>query len=194
MTKFCWTQKICSEIRLDLELSWSSNGLISEFGWHREADQATDQKTAGVISAPPEQLLGVVSGLRAFFEKGEPLSENFWNLLDLSETSEFGRQVYQTTCKIPYGETRTYSWIAQRLGKPGATRAVGQALRRNPFLILVPCHRVVSERGLGGFMGVDDPLDVRLKVKNYLQECEMQYRSPFFSFAELGIWNRASAS
>ena len=61
-----------------------------------------------------------------------------------------GRQLVS----IPYGETRTYAWVAQQIGKPRALRAVGGALARNPFPIIVPCHRVVASNGnLGGFRG-----------------------------------------
>ena len=55
---------------------------------------------------------------------------------------------------IPYGETRSYIWLAEQLGKMGAVRAVGQALARNPLPIIIPCHRVVAKDGqLGGFTG-----------------------------------------
>jgi len=54
--------------------------------------------------------------------------------------------------KIPYGETRSYKWVAKQTGKPAAMRAVGQALKKNPFVGIIPCHRVVSSDGsLGGF-------------------------------------------
>ena len=55
---------------------------------------------------------------------------------------------------IRYGETRSYAWIARKMGKPRAMRAVGQALGRNPLPIIVPCHRVVAgDGGFGGFTG-----------------------------------------
>ena len=55
---------------------------------------------------------------------------------------------------IPYGETRSYGWVASHLGLPKAARAVGQALGRNPLPIIIPCHRVISsDGGLGGFGG-----------------------------------------
>ncbi len=67
--------------------------------------------------------------------------------------SDFEKQVYRTVMKIPYGETRTYGDIAAALGNPQATRAVGNALGKNPLLIVVPCHRVVAADGIGGFGG-----------------------------------------
>ena len=55
---------------------------------------------------------------------------------------------------IPRGETRSYAWIAKRIGKPGAVRAVGTACGANPVPIVVPCHRVIASDGsLGGFGG-----------------------------------------
>ena len=74
--------------------------------------------------------------------------------LDLSAATAFQRQVWRLTRLIPYGETRSYGWIAERLGRAGVGRAVGQALARNPLPIIVPCHRVVAEDGgLGGYSG-----------------------------------------
>lgn len=64
----------------------------------------------------------------------------------------FQRQVWRAIGQIPYGETRTYQWIANKIGKPKAVRAVGQACGANPWPILIPCHRVVGSGGkLGGF-------------------------------------------
>lgn len=72
--------------------------------------------------------------------------------LDFSGATVFQRRVWSATSKIPYGEVRSYREIAQAIGKPKAARAVGTALGRNPFPILVPCHRVIREDGgLGGF-------------------------------------------
>lgn len=73
---------------------------------------------------------------------------------DLSSITEFQRRVLEETRKIPRGQFSTYSEIAKRIGKPNASRAVGQALRRNPIPIVVPCHRVVASDGtLGGYSG-----------------------------------------
>lgn len=65
---------------------------------------------------------------------------------------QFSERVYQVTKKIPQGKVATYGQIAKILGKPGAARAVGQALHRNPYAPIVPCHRVVAANGhLHGF-------------------------------------------
>ncbi len=68
--------------------------------------------------------------------------------------TEFQMLVWQELQRIPYGETRTYGEIAQRLGNQGAARAVGAANHHNPIPIVIPCHRVVAAGGrLGGFGG-----------------------------------------
>ncbi len=64
----------------------------------------------------------------------------------------FCRAVWKACAQIPKGEVRTYGWIARLIGKPHAARAVGQALAKNPFAPIVPCHRVVgADGGLVGF-------------------------------------------
>jgi len=74
--------------------------------------------------------------------------------LDFGSAAAFSRQVWSETESIPWGRTRSYGDLARRLGSPGAARAVGQALGRNPIPILVPCHRVLqSGGGLGGYSG-----------------------------------------
>ncbi len=78
----------------------------------------------------------------------------FPDKLDLSPATAFQRQVWAMTGLIPYGETRSYTWVAVQVQKPAAVRAVGQALARNPLPIIIPCHRVLTIDGrLGGYRG-----------------------------------------
>jgi methylated-DNA-[protein]-cysteine S-methyltransferase len=89
--------------------------------------------------------------LQCYFD-GEMLT--FPDKLDLEEATDFQQVVWNATRSIPYGEVRSYAWVAKRIGRPGACRAVGGALARNRFPIIVPCHRVVASDGtLGGFGG-----------------------------------------
>jgi methylated-DNA-[protein]-cysteine S-methyltransferase len=77
---------------------------------------------------------------------------DFPDELDLSGATPFQRSVWQAARLIPFGQTRSYGWLAGQLGSPGAARAVGQALGRNPLPIIIPCHRVLAANGgLGGF-------------------------------------------
>jgi methylated-DNA-[protein]-cysteine S-methyltransferase len=70
--------------------------------------------------------------------------------LDMEGIPEFSRRVYEVTAAIPMGRTMTYGEVAARLGDAGASRAVGQALGKNPFPIVVPCHRVLAAGGKSG--------------------------------------------
>lgn len=68
--------------------------------------------------------------------------------VDLSAVrSAFHRRVLEVTAEIPYGQTVTYGWLAEKIGRPKAARAVGGALNRNPVCIVVPCHRVLANDG-----------------------------------------------
>jgi O-6-methylguanine DNA methyltransferase len=68
--------------------------------------------------------------------------------------SPFYQSVWKACASIPKGQVRTYGWIAKQIGKPGAARAVGMALGKNPFAPTVPCHRVVGADGrLTGYSG-----------------------------------------
>ncbi len=86
------------------------------------------------------------------YMSGEPVI--FHEVLDISDANPFYRDVWLATCQIPYGETRSYKWLASKAGYPGAARAVGQAMARNRIPIIIPCHRVITSQGqLGGFRG-----------------------------------------
>ena len=75
----------------------------------------------------------------------------------------FQFKVLKVTASIPFGETRTYQWVARTIGSPKAARAVGQALRRNPYPVVVPCHRVIKSDGsFGGYAG--GPADRKIKL------------------------------
>jgi methylated-DNA-[protein]-cysteine S-methyltransferase len=66
----------------------------------------------------------------------------------------FQQKVYEALLKIPYGKTASYGEIAAMIGKPKAARAVGQAVNKNPLMIIVPCHRIIGKDGsLTGFNG-----------------------------------------
>lgn len=119
--------------------------------------QSSDQLVPGLVS----QFTDYFAGKRIHFELP----------LDLASATNFEREVWQAARAIPYGETRSYSWLARQIGKPGGARAVGQALGRNPLPIIVPCHRVLTSSGqLGGFSG-------GLEMKRYLLKLEQDGRA-----------------
>jgi len=93
----------------------------------------------------------LVAQLKAY-ASGQPV--RFTVPLDLRAGTAFQQAVWRTLRKIPRGETRSYAWVARKIGKPKAARAVGAACGANPVPIIVPCHRVVASDGsLGGFGG-----------------------------------------
>ncbi len=81
------------------------------------------------------------------------------------EGTEFQKKVWQHLRKIPFGQVQTYGEVAKAIGHPGAARAVGSACGKNKLLLAVPCHRVVSARGIGGFA-------IDIKIKKQLLELE----------------------
>lgn len=119
----------------------------------RMADQTHEPDRSGWTPAGPEAFADVVEQLNAYF--AGTLTE-FDVDLELRGT-EFQRKVWAALQTIPHGETRSYGEIAEQIGSPGASRAVGLANGRNPIAIIVPCHRVIgaagSMTGYGG--GID---------------------------------------
>ncbi|TCL71589.1 methylated-DNA-[protein]-cysteine S-methyltransferase [Hydrogenispora ethanolica] len=90
--------------------------------------------------------------------------------LSLTGTS-FQQNVWRELQEIPFGETRSYQAIARAIAAPGSCRAVGQANRRNPLPIFVPCHRVIGKDGsLTGYIGTG-----YLDIKSYLLRMEQAY-------------------
>jgi methylated-DNA-[protein]-cysteine S-methyltransferase len=101
---------------------------------------------------PPVDIELAIEGITALL-RGTPcdLSDA---PLDMAGVPPFNRRVYDTVRLIPHGQTRTYAELAARLGASGAVHAVGQAINRNPFSILVPCHRtLVTANQTSGFAG-----------------------------------------
>ena len=104
--------------------------------------------------------------LRDYFDGA--LKEFQQPLLFLSGT-DFERKVWLSLKEVPYGETRTYKWLAEKVGSPKGSRAVGQALSRNPLPIVLPCHRVIESDGsLGGYSG-------GIHIKRRLLDMEYYY-------------------
>jgi methylated-DNA-[protein]-cysteine S-methyltransferase len=99
----------------------------------------------------PEALALFAGQLRTYF--GDARFQ-FDLPLDLERLTPFQRHVLTTIRRIPVGSVWTYGQVAREIGKPRASRAVGQALGRNPVPIVIPCHRVIaSDGGLGGYSG-----------------------------------------
>lgn len=135
-------------------LAWGGRGIVGV-----QLPEASETETGARLrrrfpdarEAPPTPAVrraidGIVALLRGEAIDLSPVE------LDMEGVPELHRRVYETARTIPPGATLTYGDVAARLGDPGLARAVGQALGRNPFALIVPCHRVVAADGkLGGF-------------------------------------------
>lgn len=113
----------------------------------------------------PDLLPDFQHELRAYFA-GERL--RFRVKIDLSGLTGFQREVLAACRRVEYGQTTTYGALARQIGRPLASRAVGQALGRNPVPLVIPCHRVLAGNGsLGGFSA-----EQGVALKRYLLDLE----------------------
>jgi methylated-DNA-[protein]-cysteine S-methyltransferase len=135
-------------------IAWGERGLVAVELPGRD-DAATRRRlrraAPGATEAtPPAEVAAAIEAIVRLFQ-GEPADLSSVEL-DLEDVPEFDRRVYAVARTIAAGETLSYGEVAARLGEPGAAQAVGRALGRNPFPIVVPCHRVLAANGaLHGF-------------------------------------------
>ena len=136
-------------------LAWSEAGLTGVQLPDDSAEQTAARLTrhgAGLVEevdAPPE-VARAIAALRTFLS-GEPTA--FDDLtLDMQRHSEFEQEAYQALRKVGWGKTVTYGDLAAAVGKPQGAQAIGMAMGRNSWPLIVPCHRVLGANGwLGGF-------------------------------------------
>jgi methylated-DNA-[protein]-cysteine S-methyltransferase len=135
---------------------WGDRGIVAV-----QLPEATERETRLRLlrgrarareESPPLNVQRAIDAIVALL--GGEVTDLSSIVLDMRRVSDFHRRVFEIARAIPAGETSTYGAIATQLGDPTAARAVGQALGRNPFPIIVPCHRVLAAAGkLGGFSG-----------------------------------------
>jgi methylated-DNA-[protein]-cysteine S-methyltransferase len=126
---------------------------------------AAIKKEFPAINNKEKQMPGKIAAQIADFYSGKQVKFDL-SLFNLKKLSEFSAKVLKETCRIPRGRVASYSALADKIGSPRASRAVGTALANNPFPLVIPCHRVVRSDGLlGGFGG-------GLKMKKELLERE----------------------
>ena len=112
------------------------------------------------------------------FKKARPARKYFLTGVKKRSSStgftEFEKKVLKCVLTIPLGEVRTYKWVAKKIGNPKAYRAVGNVLNKNPFPLIIPCHRVVKASGsTGGFSSGKANkkrlINLEKKIKNMLK-------------------------
>jgi methylated-DNA-[protein]-cysteine S-methyltransferase len=134
-------------------VAWSHQGIVRV-----QLPQASDAKAVRrlatkddvSVTEPPPAVAKVIEQIRRHLDGDR---QDFQKVpLDTSDVAAFHRRVYEAARKVSAGQTISYGELAARIGAPGAARAVGQALGKNPFAIVVPCHRVLAANGkAGGF-------------------------------------------
>jgi len=135
-------------------IAWGTRGIVGvQLPESRETEtrsRVLERFPDAREAPPPTEVRHAIDGIVAVLH-GEP-RELSAIALDMDDVPPFNRRVYEIARTIPPGATLSYGEIATRLNEPGAARAVGQALGRNPFAIVVPCHRVLAAGGrIGGF-------------------------------------------
>lgn len=143
----------------EIWIAWMPRGVraamrfvtADEFAqWYSTRFGAAPARVDALPDALRRSVLGVLAGdARAQVD------------FDLDGLRPFEREVLQTALRIPRGEVRPYNWIARRIGRPLAVRAVGTALAHNPIPYLIPCHRVVRADGHIGNYGGGGPTQKR---------------------------------
>jgi methylated-DNA-[protein]-cysteine S-methyltransferase len=141
-------------------IAWDARGIS-----YLQLPEANEPKTRARVlrrfprareAAPPSELERARDSIVAYL-RGEPADLSSIPL-DMDLVPPFHRRVYEAARSIPRGATMTYGALAAQAGAAGSARAVGRALARNPFAIIVPCHRVVAAGGrIGGFSANGGP-------------------------------------
>jgi len=125
-------------------IAWNDKGL-TRFNLP-DSDAITNQETL-----PPDWVAAIMARVQRHFDGN---LQDFADVrFDFSAVTPFQERVYTAALEVKAGETRTYGWLASAIGRgPAASRAIGTALGRNPWLLLVPCHRFIGANGkLTGF-------------------------------------------
>ena len=135
-------------------IAWSARGVLA-VQLPETSDQATRARLTrarpeATEADPPPHIATAIANIVALLDGGRTDLNAI--SLDHAGTSAFDQRVYEIARTIPPGRTLTYGDIARRLGDLSLSRAVGQALGRNPYVLIVPCHRVLAAGGkTGGF-------------------------------------------
>ena len=147
-------------------IAWGARGIIGV-----QLPEASEARTRARLvrryphareAPPPAEVRRVIDGIVALL--GGQASDLSAAALDMDGVPEFDRRVYELARAIAPGATLSYGEIAVRLGERGLARDVGQALGRNPFPIIVPCHRVLAAGGKAGGFSANGGVTTKLRL------------------------------
>lgn len=147
-------------------IAWGERGILGlQLPEARESSTRARvrQRFPEVIeAAPPREVKRAIDAVTALL--GGRKADLSKVVLDMEAVSPFHRRVYEAARDIPAGQTLSYGEVAARLGSPNSARAVGQALGRNPFPIVVPCHRVLAAGGKAGGFTAEGGVDTKMRM------------------------------
>jgi O-6-methylguanine DNA methyltransferase len=135
-----------------LGVAWDEAGL-ARVALPESSDEALRARLGGTAGRPPPPVRETVAKIRAHVS-GDLQRFDVADLVR-ARVEGFDRRVYEVVSAIPAGHVRRYGEVAEALGSKGLSRAVGQALGRNPLPIVMPCHRVLAQGAMGGFTARD---------------------------------------
>ena len=147
-------------------IAWGARGIIGV-----QLPEASEARTRARLvrryplareALPPAQVRRVIDGIVSLL--GGQASDLSGAALDMDGLPEFDRSVYEVARGIAPGATLSYGEIAARLGERGLARDVGQALGRNPFPLIVPCHRVLAAGGKAGGFSANGGVTTKLRL------------------------------
>lgn len=149
-------------------VAWGPRGIIGAQLPEREAaavranmrrrfPEAEESEAPAAIQRVIDDVVALMEGKRKDLRDAK---------LDFERIPEFHRRVYDIARAIPPGEVLTYGQVAEKLGEPGAARAVGQAMGANPFAPIVPCHRVLGANGKTGGFSARGGTETKMRLLN----------------------------
>jgi methylated-DNA-[protein]-cysteine S-methyltransferase len=142
----------------ELELKFNAQKLLSLCIYDKSSKK--EQVMGADTRSNNDEIEAILLQLKNYFSTAISLQ----SIPLAAKGTPFQKSVWRELSKIPIGETRTYGEIAKKLNS--SARAVGNACRRNPIQIIVPCHRVISAKGIGGYAG--ETQGKQLSIKRWL--------------------------
>ena len=142
---------ICKTPFCQMKVS-AKNGYITAIDFFSSNEPVSQEVAPSLLNEAERQLALYASSAEYSFDL--PLQP---------QGTDFQQRVWKALREIPAGQVKTYGELARQLNS--SPRAVGNACRKNPIPLVIPCHRVVSKKGLGGFAGQTEGREIRLKMQ-----------------------------
>ncbi|MEF9425966.1 MAG: methylated-DNA--[protein]-cysteine S-methyltransferase [Candidatus Mariimomonas ferrooxydans] len=141
--------KIMANPSLFYDTFESPIGLLYLVFFRKSLTEISFKKPSQIAFKKGSASKNFIKELEDFFRGND---KGFNQRIDFLKGTDFEKKIWSCLKDIPFGETRTYKWVAEKTGHPSASRAVGRALSKNPVPIVLPCHRIIESDGsIGGY-------------------------------------------